>query len=59
MKFLLKDLAREKLDKSGIHVAQYFTELLPRKVLEKKLHDTIRLARERLAAREQLDKDSK
>jgi len=47
-----------ELDKSGIHVAQYFTELLPRKVLEKKLHDTIRLARERLADRGQIGEDA-
>ena len=38
-----------RLDKSGIRVAEYLTELPPRKVLEKKLHDAIRLARERLA----------
>jgi predicted nuclease of restriction endonuclease-like (RecB) superfamily len=37
-----------QLGKSGIHVAQYLTELPPRKLLEKKLHDSIRLARERL-----------
>lgn len=39
-----------QLNKSGIKVAEYLTELPPRKVLEKKLHDAIRLARERLAA---------
>lgn len=38
-----------QLDKSGIRVAQYLTELPPRQLLEKKLHDAIRLARERLA----------
>ncbi|MBI4669930.1 MAG: DUF1016 domain-containing protein [Elusimicrobia bacterium] len=38
-----------ELGKSGIRVAEYMTELPPRKVLEKKLHDAIRLARERLA----------
>ena len=37
-----------QLDKSGIRVAEYMTELPPRKLLEKKLHDAIRLARERL-----------
>ena len=41
-----------ELDKSGIHVAQYFTDLLPRAVLEKKLRDAIQLAREQLAAGE-------
>lgn len=39
-----------QLGKSGIHVAQYLTELPPRELLEKKLHDTIRLARLRLAS---------
>jgi predicted nuclease of restriction endonuclease-like (RecB) superfamily len=39
-----------ELDKSGIRVAQYLTELPPRKLLEKKLHDSILLARQRLAA---------
>jgi len=38
-----------QLDKSGIRVAQYLTELPPRHVLEQKLHDAIRLTRERLA----------
>lgn len=38
-----------QLDKSGIRVAQYLTELPPRKVLERKLHEAIRLARESLA----------
>jgi len=37
-----------QLAKSGIRVAQYLTELPPRKVLENKLHDAIRLARERV-----------
>jgi len=38
-----------QLDASGIHVAQYLTELPPREVLERTLHDSIRRARERLA----------
>ncbi len=38
-----------ELDRSGIRVAQYLTELPPREVLARKLHDAIRLARERLA----------
>lgn len=38
-----------QLDKSGIRVAEYMTELPPRKVLEEKLHNAICLARERLA----------
>jgi predicted nuclease of restriction endonuclease-like (RecB) superfamily len=37
-----------QLQKSGIRVAEYLTELPPRKVLEKKLHDSIRLAREQI-----------
>ncbi len=37
-----------QLDASGIHVAQYLTELPPREVLERTLHDSIRRARERL-----------
>ena len=41
-----------QLEKSGIRVAEYLTQLPPRKILEKKLHDAIRLARERLASRE-------
>lgn len=42
-----------QLDKSGIRVAEYMTELPPRKVLEKKFHNAIRLARERLAVIEE------
>ncbi len=38
-----------QLDKSGIRVSQYLTELPPRELLERKLHDAILLARERLA----------
>jgi predicted nuclease of restriction endonuclease-like (RecB) superfamily len=38
-----------QLDKSGIRVAQYLTELPARGLLENKLHEAIRLARERLA----------
>ena len=44
-----------QLDKSGIRVAQYLTELPPRELLEKTLHDSIRRARERLALTEQDD----
>lgn len=36
-----------ELSKSGIRVAEYMTELPSRKVLEKKLHQSIKLARER------------
>jgi hypothetical protein len=39
-----------QLDRSGIRVASYLTELPPRPVLEKKLHDAILLAQARLEA---------
>ncbi len=41
-----------QLETSGIRVAEYLTELPPRRVLETKLHEAIRLAREQIAARE-------
>ena len=44
-----------RLDESGIRVARYLTDLPPRKLLERKLHDSIELARRRLA--EQKDAD--
>ncbi|HTV39286.1 MAG TPA: PDDEXK nuclease domain-containing protein [Candidatus Sulfotelmatobacter sp.] len=37
-----------ELEKSGIHVATYLTKVLPKKELERKLHQAVRLARERL-----------
>jgi predicted nuclease of restriction endonuclease-like (RecB) superfamily len=40
-----------RLDRSGIHVATYLTDLPPRPLLEKKFHDAIVLARRRLASR--------
>ncbi len=39
-----------ELEKSGIHVASYWTKVLPRKLLEQKLQDAVRLARARLGA---------
>jgi predicted nuclease of restriction endonuclease-like (RecB) superfamily len=36
---------------SGIHVAAYWTKVLPKKDLERKLHDAVRLARARLESR--------
>lgn len=42
-----------RLEESGIHAAQYLTELLPKELLEKKLRDAIHLARERLARQAQ------
>jgi predicted nuclease of restriction endonuclease-like (RecB) superfamily len=38
-----------ELEKSRIHVATYWTKVLPKKLLERKLHDAVRLARARLA----------
>lgn len=39
-----------ELEKSGIHVASYWTKVLPKKELEKKLHEAVHLARSRLEA---------
>jgi predicted nuclease of restriction endonuclease-like (RecB) superfamily len=39
-----------ELEASGIRVAEYLTELPPRPLLEQKLHEAIRLARQRLSA---------
>jgi predicted nuclease of restriction endonuclease-like (RecB) superfamily len=36
------------LERSGIRVSSYWTEILPKKELERKLHDAVRLARARL-----------
>ncbi|MCC6160452.1 MAG: DUF1016 family protein [Deltaproteobacteria bacterium] len=38
-----------QLEKSGIRVAEYLTDLPPRDLLEKKLHEAIHLARERMS----------
>ena len=38
-----------ELEKSGIRVASYWTKVLPRRLLQKKLHEAIQHARERLA----------
>ena len=40
-----------ELEKSRIHVATYWTKVLPKKLLERKLRDAVRLARARLAER--------
>ena len=40
-----------QLDKSGIKVAEYMTELPKRKLLEQKLHKAVEMARKRLEAR--------
>jgi predicted nuclease of restriction endonuclease-like (RecB) superfamily len=41
-------IALLELPKSGIHMASYWTDALPRKELESKLHEAVRLARVRL-----------
>jgi len=41
-----------ELQKSGIHVASYWTDLLPKRELERKLHEAVRLARARLGVAE-------
>lgn len=48
-----------ELDKSSIHVAQYLTELPPRDLLERKLHEAIRLAKEKVAQQHLLKDDAK
>ena len=40
-----------QLDRSGIRVAQYLTDLPQRRLLERKLHEAIRSAREQLTRR--------
>ena len=44
-----------ELEKSGIRVASYWTKVLPRKLLQKKLHEAIQHARTRLAQMERLN----
>jgi hypothetical protein len=43
-------IALLELHKSGIHVASYWTDVLPKKELERKLREAVQLARARLAA---------
>jgi hypothetical protein len=38
---------KRQLERSGIRVAEYLTELPPREVLERRLHEAHRAARER------------
>ena len=38
-----------QLERSGIRVAEYLTKLPPREVLERRLHEALRAARERLS----------
>lgn len=54
---LCADASREKVEllrpeRDGITVAEYWTELPPREVLEQRLHQALQDARERLARRE-------
>lgn len=42
-----------KLSDTGIHVAEYMTELPPRELLEQKLHKAVVSARARLEQREE------
>ena len=44
-----------ELEKSGIRVASYWTKVLPRELLQKKLHEVIQHARERLSQKEPLN----
>jgi len=39
-----------ELGQSGIHIAEYVTELPPKELLEQKLHSAIKSARERIQA---------
>ena len=41
------------LEKSGIRVSSYWTDVLPKEQLQKKLHEAVRLARARLAEKSQ------
>jgi hypothetical protein len=41
-----------ELSQSGIHVAEYLTELPPKKILQQKLHAAIELSRNRLENKE-------
>jgi hypothetical protein len=41
-----EDIEYLELDRSGIHIAQYYTELPPRELLESKLRQAISIARE-------------
>jgi predicted nuclease of restriction endonuclease-like (RecB) superfamily len=40
-----------EVEKSGIRVASYWTKILPKRLLQRKLHEAIQHARERLGAR--------
>lgn len=46
-----------ELDKSGIHVAQYLTELPPKEILEERLRKSIEVAKEKQARLQDMKKD--
>ena len=46
-----ESIALLQLDRSGIHVGQYLTELPPKEILERKLHESIALSRALLEGR--------
>ncbi len=48
-----------QLEKSGIRVARYLTELPPRELLEKKFHEAIVLARARLESKDAPESEAK
>jgi hypothetical protein len=43
------------MDKSGIHVAEYLTELPPKELLQKKFHQAIEHSRQRLISQDSSD----
>lgn len=53
------DIELMELGKNGIHVAQYLTELPPRKLLENKLRSAIEAAREKYSRLQLLKEDNK
>jgi predicted nuclease of restriction endonuclease-like (RecB) superfamily len=54
-----ESIALLRLDQAGIRVGQYLTELPPRKVLERKLHESIASSRARLQGRDEIKKERK
>jgi hypothetical protein len=44
-----------ELEKSGIRVASYWTKVMPRELLQKRLHEAIQHARNRLTQMERLN----
>ena len=47
-----------QLEKSGIRVSQFITELPPREIFEKRLHDAIQRAREKEIETKLLNNDN-